>query len=255
MKRASCFIVTLVFVVLLAALAGAGNFTGTVLEEGTGVPISAWGDIYAYRYNADTDEWVFENSDYFNEEKTTFNISGLQGGTYHLFMTTNGQYINKYYYNTTKYAKRNLVNLKSTQTRNLGTIYLSLLPVRMTNFQVTGSPVPESGGEVRVGCDVVNDTSEAKTVLVWPLYWTHRYIYNETSTYGVSEFARAKSVDVPANGSAPVEFAMEIRAGVPEGYHDIQLNCGYSRWTPLTPQVWAGTFQTNPVPTALNPRH
>lgn len=247
MKRALYWVMALAFVMFLAPAPEAATLNGTVLEAGTDHGINAWGDLYAYRYVVDTDEWVFENQDYVDSGKLTFSIPDLPEGTYYLLIETNGSYVSKFYRNTTKFDQKTLITLTAAQVRDLGTIYMALLPIRLDNCQVTGSPVPTEGGTVTVSCDVVNDTAQAKKILVWPLYHTYRVIYNQTRSYCDSQFAPAKFVTVEAHSSAIADFSMVVSRNAPEGDHDIQMNCGFNRYTPLIPGMWAGYFHTGPA--------
>jgi hypothetical protein len=241
--RKICFLLSFSLVLAVTCLpAGAATVTGEILDQATGLALANGGQISAYKWNSGTSGWDPAGTAYLGTAQTTFKIGNLQAGTYY-FIVEASNYVTEYYNNIFSLANKTQVTLTQSQTKTLAKIYLRPLPIRLTDFQITGIPVPHTGGTVTLKCTLVNDSASAKTVLVWPRIAPYRTIYGSTFMSDSFQGTSPKSVTVAANSKKAVGLSVPVPGNAPSGYMaDIFMNCGASIWLPLTREVYIGSI-------------
>ncbi len=241
MKKSAFFLSVVLVLMISCFSAEAATVSGEMLDQSTGLALHDTGRIDVYKFNSGTSGWDYTGGAYVLPPQTTFTISGLSAGTYY-FEAYSTNYIHEYYNNKTLFENKTQVTLTASQTKSLGSIYLKPLPIRLTDCQITGSPVPAAGGTVKVKCNLVNDTAASKTVLAWTRVTPYRVLYGSTFMADALEGA-TKSVTVAANSKVPVTLSIAVPGdATPGGGADIFVNCGTSKWLPLMREYWVGSI-------------
>ncbi|MFZ2445804.1 MAG: hypothetical protein WAW37_05565 [Syntrophobacteraceae bacterium] len=241
MKKLAVFLCVVLVLALTCFSARAATVTGEVLDQATGLAVETNGSIYANKWNSESSNWEFVTSTTFGPTDTNFTFSNLQAGTYYFAAYAPG-YVSEYYNNKTVFDSKNQVTLTASQTKNLATILLKPLPIRLSNFQVMGNQVPAEGGNVRVRCDVVNDYASSRVVVVWPTIRADRTLYGSTYTSDKFDGAPAKTVTVGANSVVTVTFWVTVPASAPPGSSYIYMHCGQSKWAPYMGDVYVANI-------------
>ncbi|MFZ2445997.1 MAG: hypothetical protein WAW37_06545 [Syntrophobacteraceae bacterium] len=229
MKRLSVFLCVLFVLGCFCVSAGAATIKGKLVDQATSSSLVTSGYIDVYKLNG-SGGWDWSTSASISAPTVNFTLSGLATGTYSLFFRAD-TYMSEYYSNATAPENRASVALTSaSQIRNLGTISLRPLPLRITNAALSLNHIPATGGASNLTLDIVNDTSAAKKVEVHVIISAGRPMYTSTWVYGRYE-AAVLTTTAPAASTVTKTIPIIIPPGAATGEYGVAV-------APFAPDKW-----------------